>query len=105
MNLYQYLRGSFDTKSENGASARKLTAFIITTMVVLLHLWYFRYQYKSPNSNFELLTEILIIDYSFISLLLGLTTIQELIKLKNGNKNETPTPSKPADNSVADPAV
>jgi hypothetical protein len=78
-----YLRGSLDTKSGNGASARKLTAFAVMVLVVMLHFWYFRYQYKH-DGKFELTIEILIIDYLFMALLLGLTTFESILKLKNG---------------------
>ena len=38
-------------------------------------------------SDFSLLPEVLIIDFSFVSIALGLCTIEQIIKLKNGNNS------------------
>lgn len=103
-----YIQSAFDTHSA-GASARKLSAFWIIMLITALHLSYFRYQY-TKDGEYKLLIEILIIDYCFVALALGLTTIETIMKLKNGNtqretltiettktqpQNEIQTPSQP----------
>lgn len=83
-----YVQSSFDTHSK-GASARKLTAFIITVCVFLAHVFWIRSCVISKN--FSSLEHILIIDFSFISALLGLTTLETMQKNKiNGNKDGEP---------------
>ena len=103
MNFLEYLRGSLDTKSGNGASARKLTAFAVMILVVFLHLWYFRYQYKHEG-DFSLTIEILVIDYLFMALLLGLTTFESILKLKNGFKDEDKKRSGDHTDAASDPS-
>lgn len=89
-----YIQSAFDTHSK-GASARKLSALWIVMLITLLHASYFRYQYNKSGA-YDLLTEILIIDYCFVALALGLTTIETLIKLKSGNfKAEEPIADTP----------
>ena len=80
----KWVKSSFDTYSK-GASARKLTAFSITACVILIHIMWIRYAYR--HEDFQLLPEILIIDYSFIAALLGMTTYQ-YIKTKDNGKQD-----------------
>jgi hypothetical protein len=81
--IYNKFLGSFDTVTKNSFSARKLTAFTITIMVVVAHvIWIKNSHFKS---DFSLLPEILLIDYGMISVCLGLTTFEN-IKLKNDKK-------------------
>ena len=81
----KWVKSSFDTYSK-GASARKLTAFSITACVLLMHIMWLRYAYR--HENFALLPEILIIDYSFIAALLGMTTYQYIKTKENGTKTD-----------------
>lgn len=92
--LYTKLIGSFDTVSKNSFSARKLTAFTITAMVVVAHVIWIKNSHL--KSDFSLLPEILLIDYGMISVCLGLTTFEN-IKLKNEKKpnNNTDTTNVP----------
>ena len=68
--LYTKLLGSFDTVTKNSFSARKLTAFVIAMLVIIIHgCWIKNSYYKS---DFSLFPEILLIDYGMISVCLGL---------------------------------
>jgi hypothetical protein len=82
--LYTKLIGSLDTVSKNSFSARKLTAFTITFLVVIAHIIWIKNSHE--KSDFMLLPEILLIDYGMISVCLGLTTFEN-IKLKNEKKS------------------
>lgn len=89
--IYNKFLGSFDTVTKNSFSARKLTAFTVTLMVVVAHIIWIKNSHL--KSDFSLLPEILLIDYGMISVCLGLTTF-ESIKKKDDKKpadNTTPT--------------
>lgn len=79
------LLNSFST-NELGWSARKLTAFIITLLVIIAHVKWITSCYR--NSDFSLLPEILIIDFSTILTLLGLTTWERLKIFKKGDSSD-----------------
>ena len=55
-----------------GFSSRKLTAFILVSLVVLAHLKWLNL------GDLTQLGEVLIIDYTFISALFGMTTYQKI---------------------------
>ena len=55
-----------------GYSARKLTAFTLVSLVVLAHLKWLNL------GDLTQLGEVLIIDYTFISALFGMTTYQKI---------------------------
>ncbi len=73
------LIGSFDNKKDNGFSARKLTAFSLMICIAYIH-----YKYVSESNA----VDVLIIDLCGVSIMLGVITIQNVIELKNGGKNE-----------------
>jgi hypothetical protein len=73
------LIGSFDTIKENGFSARKLSAFALMVLIAYAH-----YKYLDISN----VVEVIIIDLCGVLILLGLVTMEQVIKLKNGN-NET----------------
>lgn len=76
------LIGSLDTYNKNSFSARKLSAFVVIACVVAAHIKWL------SLGNFTQLEMVLTIDYSFVSVCLGLTTYEALKK-----KEETkPTP-------------
>jgi apolipoprotein N-acyltransferase len=79
------LQSAFDTHSK-GFSARKLTAFAIVLCVFVAHIAWIKSAFI--KEDFSLLEGILIIDYSFIGGLLGLTTYESLKKQGNGNSDE-----------------
>jgi len=73
------LVGSFDTVKENGFSARKLSAFALMVCIAYVHFKWV---------NHENVAEVLIIDLCGVLILLGLVTMEQVLKLKNG-QNET----------------
>jgi hypothetical protein len=79
------LLNSFST-NDIGWSARKLTAFIITLLVIVAHVKWIMSCYK--NSDFSLLPEVLLIDFSTILALLGLTTWERLKIFKKGDSSD-----------------
>lgn len=79
--LKQFLIGFLHTFSNNrkGNSARKTTAFALMVCVGWIHCKYL---------SIETATTILLIDLSFIALLLGIVTAQNLLELKFGKDKE-----------------
>lgn len=100
MNFKDWFLSAFDTATKGGASARKLSAFWVVVLITFLHLIYLRSERKSAG-DFELLPSILIVDYVFIALCLGMVTVEQLImlylKFKNGG-------DKPPENIVPENA-
>jgi len=93
---------SLDIK-EGGFSARKIVAFIIVFLVVIIHIKWL------TLGNLTQLEMVLTIDYSFIAALFGMTTYHA-IKNKNSKENkpieETPektiveeTPDEPTEDN------
>ena len=79
-----WIKGSFE-HGTHGASARKVTAFAVTACVVFAHVSWIRYSFQ--KDNFSLLPEILMIDYGFIAVLLGLSTYQYI--RQNGKEKDS----------------
>lgn len=71
------LTSSLDTHSK-GFSARKLTSLSVMLCVIVAHVKWL------SLGDFSLMGEILVIDYTFVAALLGMTTYQNL---KNGSSN------------------
>lgn len=101
--IWNKIKGSFDNVTKWAFSARKLTAFAIMLCILVGHGFYYKHCYL--KEDFSLFDTILIIDYVAVAFFLGLITVQQIVELKNGkkdeNKPETPQPA-PANN---DPAV
>lgn len=77
-----------------GFSARKLSAFVTMLCVIYLHIHYV---------DATVLVSVLFYDMLFILLLLGLITVDQLYKFKNGGNNSTPPKDdKPNDTEVSD---
>jgi len=72
--------------SKAGWSARKLTAFSVMACVIMAHGAWLKTCFFSED--FSLLSEVLIIDYSFVAALLGMTTYQN-IKQDEKKDNES----------------
>lgn len=87
-NIFNNILNSFKNGSE-GYSSRKLTAFIITFMVILVHIKWL------TLGNLSQIEMVLTIDYSFIAALFGMTTYQS-IKITNSK-------DKPTDKSIDTP--
>jgi hypothetical protein len=69
--MIKKLLASLDN-TNNGYSARKLTAFVLVSLVVLAHVKWLNL------GDLTQLGEVLIIDYTFISALFGMTTYQKI---------------------------
>ena len=74
------------SNEKGGWSARKLTTFAVTILIISAHIkWLLACKI---SSDFGLLPEILLIDFSAIFSLLGLTTWERLKKFSNTNNNK-----------------
>jgi hypothetical protein len=60
--IYNGILGSLDNK-DSGFSARKVSAFAVIVMVVILHVKWFK------SDKWEYLAEVLFLDYSFVLVL------------------------------------
>ena len=78
-DLFNKLMSGLDTHTK-GFSARKMSAFIIILCVIIAHIKWITLGDLSELDN------VLIIDYGFISLCLGMTTY-ESIKKTNESSN------------------
>jgi hypothetical protein len=76
------LLNSFNTKKE-GYSSRKLTAFVIVVMVIVAHIKWI------TLGNLSQLDIVLMVDYSFIAALFGMTTYQALKSNEKDNIDKT----------------
>ena len=79
MNILKDIWASFNNH-EQGASARKLTAFALMCLVVYIH---------ASQLTHENAVEFLIIDLCGVFLALGLVTFAQIIELKNGKQDGT----------------
>lgn len=82
-NIIAKIISSLDNHSK-GFSARKLSALVVIILVVIAHI---KWIYKA---DFTLLTEVLMLDYGFVSVCLGMTTY-ESIKNKSNDTSTTNT--------------
>lgn len=74
------------SNEKGGWSARKLTSFAITILIVSAHIkWLMTCKL---SSDFGLLPEILLIDFSAVFSLLGLTTWERIKKYNDVDKKE-----------------
>lgn len=81
------IESAFDNHSKHGFSARKLTSFAIIVCVVMAHFSWLKHAYTKEDYN--LLSEVLFIDYGFIAALLGMTTYSSITEKRlQTNKTE-----------------
>jgi len=80
MNFLNQIKESFMSHSK-GFSARKMTAFVVTLLIVYTHYKWLRSCYN--NNHFDLLPQVLLIDFSALLCLLGLTTWEKISSLKS----------------------
>lgn len=85
--FWEKISGSFDN-SKTGFSSKKLSAFAVMACVLVAHGAWLKNAFLT--NNFNLLAEILLIDYGAISVFLGLTTYEK-IKKTNDEKPSEPT--------------
>jgi hypothetical protein len=71
---------SFDNKCDTGFDPRKLTAWVVMAFAGVAHFTYV------DKDN---ITEVLSIDYLFIGVLLGIVTMEQVIKFR-ASKEEKP---------------
>jgi hypothetical protein len=87
--IYQNILKSFNTKRE-GFSSRKLTAFVIILLVIIVHIKWI------TLGDLNDIGTVLTIDYGFVAALFGMTTYHS-IKTNGGkddtNNSESETPS------------
>jgi hypothetical protein len=76
---------SLDNTQNSGYSARKLTALAIVICVIAGHVIYYKHCFT--KEDFTIYATILTIDYFAIAFFLGLVTIEQIIKLKNGKED------------------
>jgi len=73
-DIFKKLFGALDTHSKNVYSARKLSAFVVVVLIIILHVKWFK------SDRWEYLGEVLALDFGFISLCLGMTTYESIKK-------------------------
>jgi hypothetical protein len=74
--IFNNVISAFDTHTK-GFSARKLAAFTIIVMIVIAHIKWFK------SDHWEYLGEVLMLDFGFISVCLGMTTWESITNKKN----------------------
>lgn len=84
--IYNGLIGSLDNKKNSGFSARKISVLVVMICVIFIHVSWLKHAFL--REDYEYIIEILTIDSLFVLLLLGIVTIEQISKLKNGSKNE-----------------
>ena len=78
-----WLKPSFE---ENGkTSSKKISAFVVMTMVVIGHIAYFKSAFL--NNDFSLILELFIIDFGYIATSLGIGAYTKMIEKKYANGN------------------
>lgn len=80
--IYKGVIGSLDNKKNTGFSARKITVLVVMVCIILIHLSWLKHAFL--REDYEYIIEILTIDSLFVLLLLGIVTIEQITKLKQG---------------------
>ena len=84
--VYNGVIGSLDNEKNSGFSARKITVLVVMVCVIFVHASWLKHAFL--REDYEYIIEILTIDSLFVLLLLGIVTIEQISKLKNGSKDE-----------------
>ena len=82
--IYKGVIGSLDNKKNTGFSARKITVLVVMVCIILIHLSWLKHAFL--REDYEYIIEILTIDSLFVLLLLGIVTIEQITKLKQGTR-------------------
>ena len=82
--IYEGVIGSLDNKKNNGFSARKISVLVVMVCIIFVHASWLKHAFL--REDYEYIIEILVIDSLFVLLLLGIVTIEQISKLKNGSK-------------------
>ena len=75
--LINKILGSLDTHSKDSFSARKLSAFVVMILIIILHVKWFK------SDKWEYIAEVLALDFTFILVCLGLATWQAVKEKTN----------------------
>jgi len=82
--IYKGVIGSLDNKKNTGFSARKITVLVVMVCIILIHLSWLKHAFL--REDYEYIIEILTIDSLFVLLLLGIVTVEQITKLKQGTR-------------------
>lgn len=82
--FYRGVIGSLNTKKDDGFSSRKITAVAVNILYVTTHVVWYKHAFL--KEDFEHFIMISIIDALYVLLLLGIVTFEQVVKLRNGNK-------------------
>ena len=82
--VYEGIIGSLDNKKNKGFSARKISVLVVMICVIFIHLSWLKHAFL--REDYDYIIEILTIDSLFVLLLLGIVTMEQITKLKNGSK-------------------
>ena len=85
--IYRGLIGSLDNRKNNGFSARKISVLVVMVCIIFIHASWLKHAFL--REDYDYIIEILVIDSLFVLLLLGIVTIEQISKLKNGGKTKT----------------
>jgi hypothetical protein len=77
--IFNKIIAGLDTHTTDGFSARKMSAFAIIILVIIAHIKWFK------SDHWEYLGEVLMLDFGFICVCLGMTTYEN-IKTKQPNE-------------------
>ena len=83
-DMRKILSGLFDSfkMKEIGFSSRKLTAFVIVVLVIVIHIKWILI------GNLSEIEMVLTIDYAFISALFGMTTFENVKTIKKDSETK-----------------
>ena len=82
--IYEGVIGSLDNKKNKGFSARKISVLVIMVCIILIHISWLKHAFL--REDYKYIIEILTIDSLFVLLLLGIVTMEQVTKLRNGSK-------------------
>ena len=82
--MYVGVIGSLNTRKDDGFSSRKITAVAVNILYIITHFVWYKHAFL--REDFEHFILISIIDALYVLLLLGIVTFEQVVKLRNGNK-------------------
>ena len=84
--IYEGVIGSLDNKKNTGFSARKISVLVVMVCIIFVHVSWLKHAFL--REDYDYIIEILTIDSLFVLLLLGIVTIEQISKLKNGSETK-----------------
>lgn len=85
-DFYDNIVGSLNNKKDEGFSARKLTSIVVMCCIVLIHASWLKHAFL--REDYEYIIEILVIDSTFVLLLLGIVTMEQITRFKEGTQKK-----------------